>query len=503
MAGKFIKVGAVGTFFLSIFLFLLTRPLYAVRTVPTQSERGGIFTYPYNNDWAGMGAILFGALSDNFSKMPPNGLKIKHARFHHFNTWDETGGHTGFPYSKLIALNNSEIAAGRPPVMVTATYQGKTRYVYFQSGYPRGNNYQLADVADDRFIDFFVNEYVRKIAYPGQTTLGPADWIGSDNGMFSPSNYGVFDDSGNFVRFGSSGLVMNDPFWKTPAEYYEDIATFFRKIKAKYPDVKIMVNMGSMGDWSKFEQVYKDIPGVAHEDLFDLSNGQVTNRDIMFDWWTRYKWFASQNKVALLRVRGIPDNNTDIIRTAYLAYLMVYGDNFFHNLQPASSDTTELNPIYAQQIRNSVGDPIGEFSSSQESGRSRGYRLYWRQTTKGMIYLNFTGSTKSVTLPTDKVYYNRNGNRVTSITISDGVGDYVTFEGNPRPTSTPSATSSPVSGTLMGDANGDGRVDGLDYVIWVDNYGITSGAKFSLGDFNGDGRVDGLDYVIWVDNYSL
>jgi len=69
----------------------------------------------------------------------------------------------------------------------------------------------------------------------------------------------------------------------------------------------------------------------------------------------------------------------------------------------------------------------------------------------------------------------------------------------------PSASASPSpSGTLKpGDANGDGRVDGLDYVIWVDNYGIMSEGEFSLGDFNGDRRVDGLDYVIWVDNYSL
>ncbi len=478
-------------------MFALVEPVEAERTVPTKSERGSIFVYPYNDDWKGMGAVVFGALNDVFTKMSPDGLKVKHARFHHFNTWDETGGHTGFPYSKLIALNNSEIAAGRPPVMVTATYQGKTRYVYAAWGYPSGNNFQLADVADDRFIDFFVNEYVRKIAYPGQTTLGPADWIGSDNGMFSPSNYGVFDDSGNFVRFGSSGLVMNDPFWKTPAEYYEDIATFFRKIKAKYPDVKIMVNMGSMGDWSKFEYVYKDIHGIMHEDLFASMDLSSINRDTLYDWWNRTKWFAQQNKVALLRVRDIPDNQ-DVVRTAYIGYLMVRGDNFFHCLQSATTKK-EINPQIFQDIRNKIGDPIGEFQSEQESGRSRGYRLYQRQTTKGMIYMNFTGSTKTISLPTDKTYFDRNGNRVTSITIPDSRGDFVSFEGSPRPTQTPSSTPQ----IKLGDANGDGRVDGLDYVIWVDNYGISSGASVSQGDFNRDGKIDGLDYVIWVDNYLV
>ncbi len=68
----------------------------------------------------------------------------------------------------------------------------------------------------------------------------------------------------------------------------------------------------------------------------------------------------------------------------------------------------------------------------------------------------------------------------------------------------PSFSPMPTATSLVvrGDANGDGRVDGLDYVIWVDNYGTSSGASVSQGDFNRDGKVDGLDYVIWVDNYN-
>ncbi len=64
-------------------------------------------------------------------------------------------------------------------------------------------------------------------------------------------------------------------------------------------------------------------------------------------------------------------------------------------------------------------------------------------------------------------------------------------------------TPTPINFSKPGDANGDGRVDGLDYVIWVDNYGFINVSSPSQGDFNEDGRVDGLDYVIWVDNYSV
>ena len=53
-----------------------------------------------------------------------------------------------------------------------------------------------------------------------------------------------------------------------------------------------------------------------------------------------------------------------------------------------------------------------------------------------------------------------------------------------------------------GDANGDGKVDGLDYIIWLNNYNQTTVNGASDGDFNGDGKVDGLDYVIWLNNYQ-
>ena len=53
-----------------------------------------------------------------------------------------------------------------------------------------------------------------------------------------------------------------------------------------------------------------------------------------------------------------------------------------------------------------------------------------------------------------------------------------------------------------GDANGDGKVDGLDYIIWLNNYNQTTPNGSSDGDFNNSGKVDGLDYVIWLNNYS-
>lgn len=55
---------------------------------------------------------------------------------------------------------------------------------------------------------------------------------------------------------------------------------------------------------------------------------------------------------------------------------------------------------------------------------------------------------------------------------------------------------------LLTDANNDGKVDGADYVIWLNNYGKNTTDGKSKGDFNIDGFVDGLDYVLWLNDYG-
>ena len=52
-----------------------------------------------------------------------------------------------------------------------------------------------------------------------------------------------------------------------------------------------------------------------------------------------------------------------------------------------------------------------------------------------------------------------------------------------------------------GDATVDGYVDGLDYVVWSNNY-LLEDTIWGEANFNDDGGTDGLDYVIWSNNYS-
>jgi hypothetical protein len=64
-------------------------------------------------------------------------------------------------------------------------------------------------------------------------------------------------------------------------------------------------------------------------------------------------------------------------------------------------------------------------------------------------------------------------------------------------TITPSSTIT----QIQGDANNDGKVDGIDYVVWLNNYD-TNQTGPSKGDFNNDTKVDGIDYIIWLNNYG-
>ena len=88
-----------------------------------------------------------------------------------------------------------------------------------------------------------------------------------------------------------------------------------------------------------------------------------------------------------------------------------------------------------------------------------------------------------------------NLNNLASVTTDVGVkiGNY-----NQSISITPTISPTPI----LGDANNDGRVDGADYVIWLNHYNLNVTGPAN-GDFNNSGNVDGADYVIWLNNYGV
>lgn len=69
-------------------------------------------------------------------------------------------------------------------------------------------------------------------------------------------------------------------------------------------------------------------------------------------------------------------------------------------------------------------------------------------------------------------------------------------------TSTPTVAGSPTSNPRPGDANGDNKVDGVDYLTWLNHYNQNTTNGQRDGDFNNSGKVDGADYIIWLTNYG-
>jgi hypothetical protein len=102
-------------------------------------------------------------------------------------------------------------------------------------------------------------------------------------------------------------------------------------------------------------------------------------------------------------------------------------------------------------------------------------------------------SSNEYTVPARAAIYAKNANGYSRPTFADG-RIVVPKCQNSSPT--------PSGGPLLGDANGDRKVDGVDFVIWLNHYNQVTNQAFRDGDFNTDGKVDGIDFTIWLNNYG-
>jgi hypothetical protein len=434
-AGRFVA--------LAVACLLLPLSVTAQRTI-TPNEYGGFFAWPPkkanpqtgvrpastpgDGDWSSFGCYvgLFAPHYMNcYRRMTPDALKVPLGRFLHFASADEHDL-AMFPYDELKAFESSEVAAGRDPIFVTATYAGKKRPVYFflglgapRAGSPpkRGPSFwtQALNLHDDRVIDFWINQYARKVL-PKDI---PNMWMGVDNCMFAYSVYGVLDDSGNWVP----NVRWDRPFAQNQDEFLQSVEYFFRRIKALAPEILIMCNMDQLPDWSKFPEAYADVPGIMKENIF-YDDARPAVRLKEYNEWTAIQWLASKNRVALLRA-DVPAGDKDRMVSALITYLILRGPSFFFS-PVAKKSSLAIPPEDYMPVRTALGDPVGPPQSQKESGgQNDGYRLYWRRCANGLVYLNETGKTLDIKLPTDRTYYSREGHPVTTIQVGDLKGDYV------------------------------------------------------------------------------
>jgi len=410
-----------------------------VRTV-INDERGSIYTTPAGA-WERVGAAVNDPKSGAFWQMRPDALKVSQGAFHVFRQSDDTAP-SWFPYSKLRAYDRAQTAKGRPSLFISATYAGKKRPVLWNwsLGFPSpggapttppsGWEYAV-NVADDRFVDFWLANYADPILlhryydlHGNRASLAgpyPNEWIGLDEAAFNYGIYGVLNDNNRWV----GGVPWDAPYPRNSAGMHQMFQQFFAKLKRRRPGLRIMANLGTMDDWSQAQSDFANVDGLMLEDLLTGNREDPSDsaRDKFYDHYIVFRSLASRRKVALIRSFVDDKHYAADLRSSYVAYLIYRGANFFFD--PVHKGTnSEVVPGDYAALRAALGAPVDQRATGMGS---RGYRFYTRYTQGGVVYFNYTGAARTVALPRGRAYYDHEGNRITRLTVPDLAGDYVTY----------------------------------------------------------------------------
>lgn len=401
-------------------------PRLATRIVP--AELGTLFAEPNGFSYAQLGARV-GMMHDTheFAQMTPESIKIIQARFHVFKPSDETQW-AYFPYSAFQRWDRQEQAAGRPALFITASYAGKRRPVLWkpslalEGGLPtaaRSDWKYAVNVGDERFVRFWVSQYVRGTLWRNLTNLSNL-WVGLDECMFTLGQYGVLDDHQRFV----GEVTWDHEFPQNETQYILSVRKFFMGLKKFDPEVRVATNVGSM-QWDLFPMAFGSADGMMAEEIYFADAATSVARESIYHHYNAYAWASSQEKAMVLRSE-VPPGDGDSIRSSLVSYLLLKGTNTSY--APRIPGTTlALPPVKYKDMQSTLGQPVGALNSTKEPvNAGEGYRLYWREFQSGIVYLNFTGHTKTIVLPNSRPWADATGVPVTAISVPDRKGTFVT-----------------------------------------------------------------------------
>jgi len=392
------------------------------------TELGSIFTPPatgfhYSDFGAYIGADQYSTI------LAPRAIKGHYGHFNHFGPFDEK---LGFPYTGLRNYEAQEVAAGRDPIFVTATYEGKKRPVLFnaylgldshgKATTPPSSWMYAVNVADERFIKFWLNEYVRPAELLPMQKLNNV-WVYLDGCAFFYAAYGVLDDNNTFIP----GVPWDPPFQQNSTEYLNSIAYFFNQVAQLAPDIKINTDFGSMSDPTQFSSIYANVGSALSEDDYSwtVSPSQYVRDHYYLEPMQWLSWLAAHNRPVIVGSLYLPSNwQNGALLSAFVNYELVKGANFFF---APRTGTTSIPPSAWEGWNAALGNPVGTFQSTLRTGKgtSVSSRLFWREFTEGYVYLNMTGITQTVTLPAGK-WVDPSNNPVTKLTLPTSTATFVT-----------------------------------------------------------------------------
>ena len=382
-------------------------------------------------------------------------LKMYHTIFQQWGAIeDHVGAFTLF--DEFQAYQADEVAAGRAPMLVTSGGQP----VYFNSS---ATYYlQAINVCDPRYVRFFANEFARKTmlspSQPG-TAISPQypnAWVSLDDGTFLYSDYTLT----------LNGLAVPwDPiFPQNQSDWNTCVEKFFSQLAQIAPDVRLMQNEGSLfendgsdgnHDLALFQKIYADIGGMFREEAWALptSSSDSADRDDWYNIIRDVQSFLAQGKPVLLRFPS--DGSAGQIESAAVGYLLVKDGNSFFS-ESTNNPANEVDPnsavfSYAHMF-DRLGNPAGALQIVSYSNSDYGFNVYSRAYEGGIVFLNWSGATQTIQLPSG-TWYDQNGIPVTRLTIPDIsssadalAGVYVTSQNGAR---VAKPTISPLNGAVV------------------------------------------------------
>jgi hypothetical protein len=263
----------------------------------------------------------------------------------------------------------------------------------------------------------------------------------------------AYDSSG----YNNHGALHNDPYWMDGK--YGSALYFVKELNS---NVRVSAN-------SSINDIFDNGGTVAFWVYPGGLTGQILNKqDGASGWYITYQAIADSGRVRL--TQRFTDNN---ISWSQSEYSIPHEDWTHVAITYNNSSTSDKPMIYINGVEVEVANPSSPPSGTRVSDAATpltlGHNYHRNQTSNA-----FDGGIDDLKLYTKEL----SSSEVILVMNNQSIS------------------------TKPGDANGDGKVDGLDYVIWLNNYGTTTTGGASKGDFNGDTKVDGLDYVIWLNNYG-
>jgi hypothetical protein len=239
--------------------------------------------------------------------------------------------------------------------------------------------------------------------------------------MFQYAAYGILDRNNVY----HADVTWDAPYARSDAQFLASLEYFFERVKQLDPNLHLLCNEGTMQDYSQFRRIYSTLDGLAEEDLgYYYLDGTPYRRWEMYQKFLNDSWMGQQGKVTVFKWMSLTDDATlpDQLRRAYMHYLMVRGTHSFFDPQ---FNVPEVPPSTYGAMTTGLGLPVAPTTIAQAPDAPVGYVLYTRPTQNGIAYLNWTGTTQTITLPAGHTYLDHNGHPVSHLTIPDMQGDYV------------------------------------------------------------------------------